>query len=171
MSQMNTDVHKHGEPPIEPFPGRGYGEGPPELQRKTLLLCMSSSFGCGGVGHRAAAPAWCKETAPATEKRNRGWVRLGDGTAMQAVSGATGGRRGGDGGVRREGSDAVEGDGGTPTNFSSLMASIVLTWPTPKITIFVYAVIIQLAQKIIGIGCIKIAGNNNIAPMAHSGPQ
>jgi hypothetical protein len=44
--------------------------------------------------------------------------------AKQAVSGVNGGRRGGDGGVRREGSDAVEGDGGAPANFSSLTASI-----------------------------------------------
>jgi hypothetical protein len=54
MSQMNTDVHKHGEPPIEPFWGEGgtwaTEEDPATVSVVELRVLMSeASGGSSGV--------------------------------------------------------------------------------------------------------------------------
>jgi hypothetical protein len=43
--------------------------------------------------------------------------------------------------------------------------SVILTWPTPKITIFGVGYYYTADTKNIGIGCIKISDTNNIAPI------
>jgi hypothetical protein len=71
-----------------------------------------TSVTCRGRGRRCQA------------RRQRPGSGVGDGTVKQVVSGTTRGWHGGDNVIRSEGSDVVEGDGGTPANFSSLTASI-----------------------------------------------